>query len=367
MQLGFLINQFLLGPHPKTKKLRKQREYCVSSTNVVARYRNNGNPKDVIKLEPEARVSPSEKDVEIKMLFSPINPGDINVIQGSYPRQQKLPSICGSEGVGEVVRVGSQVSKLKVGDVVLPIKEGFGTWRKFATCKESDVFPVKVPEDVPLEYIASASINVATAYRLLEDFVSLKEGDVIIQNGANGMVGATIIQLAAAKGIKSINIIRPRSDFPDQVEKLKGYGAYMVISDDYVKKFEFRNLISDLPKPKLALNCVGGDSATEMARLLGKNGTMVTYGGMSLKPVIIPSSLFIFNDINLKGFWMSQWYESHTLEERINLLNKFIQLIDSHKLRLWSEKHEFVEGFDTALDRAINSFSRDRKVLLKFE
>ena len=41
-----------------------------------------------------------------------------------------------------------------------------------------------------------------------------------------------------------------------------------VVGDDYVRTLEFRNLIADLPRPKLALNCVGGETATEMARLL---------------------------------------------------------------------------------------------------
>jgi hypothetical protein len=53
------------------------------------------------------------------------------------------------------------------------------------------------------------------------------------------------------------------------VERLKAYGAYMVVADDYIRTREFRQLISDLPKPKLALNAVGGDTATEMSRLLG--------------------------------------------------------------------------------------------------
>lgn len=50
---------------------------------------------------------------------------------------------------------------------------------------------------------------------------------------------------------------------------MKSYGAYVVVGDDYIRTREFRDLIGDLPKPKLALNCVGGETATEMARLLG--------------------------------------------------------------------------------------------------
>jgi hypothetical protein len=49
------------------------------------------------------------------------------------------------------------------------------------------------------------------------------------------------------------------------------------------------------------------------------------------------------------------------------LLSTLAELVRAKKLRLWTERHNFVEGFDTALKRAIQSSSRDRKVLLKFE
>lgn len=43
---------------------------------------------------------------------------------------------------------------------------------------------------------------------MLHDFERLKEGDVIIQNGATSTVGLSVIQIAKAKGIKTINIVR---------------------------------------------------------------------------------------------------------------------------------------------------------------
>jgi trans-2-enoyl-CoA reductase len=56
----------------------------------------------------------------------------------------------------------------------------------------------------------------------LEDFVQLKSGDVIIQNGANSAVGQAVIQLAKQKGVKTINVIRDRSDWANTVERMKG-------------------------------------------------------------------------------------------------------------------------------------------------
>jgi len=308
--------------------------------------------------------------VTVKFLFSPINPADINVIQGTYPVQSQLPGVGGSEGVAQVVAVGDGVRELKVGDLVLPSKAGIGTWRTHGTFASSDLIAVpSSAKGVKPEYLASISVNPATALRLLEDFESLKAGDVVIQNGANSMTGLSVIQIAASRGVKTINIIRrARTDYPALVERMKQYGATVVIGDDYSRTSEFRKLISDQPKPKLALNCVGGATATEMARLLAPGGTLVTYGGMGLKPVEVPTGTLIFNDLRLRGFWLTRWYEQNGKEGRLKVLNELIALIQSEKLRLWSEAHSFNEkAFPNALDRAIFTLKRDRKVLLQFE
>lgn len=45
---------------------------------------------------------------------------------------------------------------------------------------------------------------------MLNDFTRLKEGDVIVQNGATSAVGQAIIQICASRNIKTFNIIRDR-------------------------------------------------------------------------------------------------------------------------------------------------------------
>jgi trans-2-enoyl-CoA reductase len=68
---------------------------------------------------------------------------------------------------------------------------------------------------------------------------------------------------------------------------------------------------SVVPKPKLAMNCVGGKNALECLRHLDKGGIMVTYGGMSREPVTVPTSAFIFKDISVHGLWMTRWSTDH--------------------------------------------------------
>ena len=47
---------------------------------------------------------------------------------------------------------------------------------------------------------------------MLLDFVKLKEGDVVIQNGANSAVGQAVVQMAKFKKVKTVNLIRDRYD-----------------------------------------------------------------------------------------------------------------------------------------------------------
>lgn len=47
-------------------------------------------------------------------------------LPGNYGLLPKLPAVGGNEGVGQVVAVGSSVSRLKPGDWVIPASAGLG-------------------------------------------------------------------------------------------------------------------------------------------------------------------------------------------------------------------------------------------------
>jgi len=309
-------------------------------------------------------------DVLVKMLAAPIHPADLNMIEGSYPLRSKLPAVGGNEGAAQVLEVGENVSNIKVGDRVIFTQPGLGTWRSHGVFQSAHL--LTVPSDLPVEYTATASINPCTAWRLLHDFQQLKEDDVIVQNGANSSVGMSVIQMAAAKGIKTINIIREqRSDFAEVVERLKRLGGYIVVSDQYAQTPNFARLLNDLPsKPKLALNAVGGESATEMARILGDGGTLVTYGGMSRKPVTVPTSLLIFKDIELRGFWLNRWIANHSREEHEATIKQVLSFVREEKLKLWMETWDLSTAWQQALQKVKNNppgSRADRKILFTFD
>jgi trans-2-enoyl-CoA reductase len=161
---------------------------------------------------------------------------------------------------------------------------------------------------------------------MLMDFEKLNPGDCVIQNGGNSAVGQAVIQLCRELGLKCVSLIRPREDFKAIKAKLLSLGNKdtIVITDD-----ELRSSMKG--KAQLGLNSVGGKSATEIIRALEPSRTLVTYGGMSRQPVIVPTSHLIFNDIRLKGFWMTRWNTENTIEARTKMLETIGGLMQANK------------------------------------
>jgi trans-2-enoyl-CoA reductase len=85
-----------------------------------------------------------------------------------------------------------------------------GTWRTYAETSPDALLPL--PKDAKISPVAAAtiSVNPFTADRMLLDFVDLKKGDWVVQNGANSGVGQNVIQLARIRGFKTVNVIRDR-------------------------------------------------------------------------------------------------------------------------------------------------------------
>ncbi|XP_075709445.1 enoyl-[acyl-carrier-protein] reductase, mitochondrial isoform X2 [Rhinoderma darwinii] len=308
--------------------------------------------------------SPTHYEVRVKMLAAPINPSDINMVQGTYALLPQLPSVGGNEGVGVVAEVGNHVSSLRPGDWVILVDAGLGTWRTEGLFSEEAL--VRVPSDISIVGAATLSVNPCTAYRLLSDYETLRPGDSVIQNASNSSVGQAVIQIAASLGITTINVVRDRSNLQSLVERLRDLGANHVITEEQLRKPEMKDLFRNCPRPRLALNCVGGKSTTEMLRHLDYGGTMVTYGGMAKQPVTIPVSALIFKNVKLCGFWVTQWKKDryHNREEITKMIRDLCDLIRRGKL-LSSPCTEWpLEDFSQALRDAQTPFLSRKQILM---
>lgn len=313
-----------------------------------------GVPEEVARVESRELPAIAADQVLVEMKASPINPADINRLEGKYPIRSPLPAIAGNEGVGVIAQTGAAISNLRVGQPVFSL-DRVGNWCEAYVADANSVIPL--PDDIPLEQAAMLSVNPPTAWRMLEAFVDLQPGDWVIQNAANSGVGRAVIQIARLHGLKTVNIVRRK----DLIPELEAEGADVVVTDEIPLSKQIRDLTGNGAAP-LGLNAVGGESAREIAKSLSDHGTLVTYGAMGLQPLQISNSLLIFKDLRFRGFWINAWYKRAEVSEIREMFDQLIPLLTSGALNVPIEKTYPLTNIKDALSHARQSH-RTGKIL----
>lgn len=262
--------------------------------------------------------------VIVAMEAAPINPADLNQIEGRYPVRFELPATPGFEGAGVVVETGANVSDIVPGaHVILP--HNLGTWREACAVPANEL--LVLPPEIDLTQGAMLKINPLTAWRLLHGYVQLREGDWVMQNAANSAAGRAVIQIARARGFKTVNVVR-RAEL---VQELHDEGGDLVLVDNEKLREQVREQTDDA-RVVLGLNAVGGESALRMMNCLAPGSTLVTYGAMSLQPLKVPNGMLIFKDLRLRGIWINKWYDNASPAERMEAFAPLFELAKEEKL-----------------------------------
>jgi len=329
----------------------------MSKTIKAIVYETHGNPPDVLQIKTEPWPESAVDEAIVEMRSAPINPADINAIEGKYPGRREVPAIPGFEGAGIVLEVGANVSTIRKGALVI-LPHNIGTWREALAVKASEL--VAVPPEIEPVHAAMLKINPMTAWRLLHDYVDLAHGDWLIQNAANSAVGRAVIQIARELGFKTVNVVR-RAEL---IDELRALGGDIVLVDGEKLRDEVKAATGGAPI-RLGLNSVGGDSALHLANCLAFGGTLVSFGAMSLQPLKIPTGLFIFKDLRFRGIWINKWYDNATMAERVAAFNPLFEMAKRGLLKTKVEKAYSVDDAKSAVAHAMQS-KRSGKVIFEF-
>ncbi|CCD22874.1 enoyl-[acyl-carrier-protein] reductase NDAI_0A07200 [Naumovozyma dairenensis CBS 421] len=289
------------------------------------------------------------KSIVLKSLAFPINPSDINQLQGVYPSlppktleysTNEPAAIAGNEGVFEVVSIPPEmntnsINDLNEGDWVIPLYANQGTWSNYRVFKDPKEL-VRV-NGLDLYTAATVAVNGVTAYQLVKNFISWDiestGNEWLIQNAGTSGVSKMVTQIAKINGIKTLSVIRDRDDFDEVAETLeKTFGATKVISesqnnDKVFNKEVLPKILGENARVRLALNSVGGKSSSSIARKLENDALMLTYGGMSKQPVTLPTSLHIFKGLTSQGYWSTK----HNKENPSQKIDAIDAIVDMYK------------------------------------
>lgn len=288
-------------------------------------YRSFGNPAEVLEVVEEESPVLESGMLRVEVVRAPINPSDLIQIAGEYGVKPQLPCAAGNEGIGRVV----EGEGLPAGQLVL-LPAGQGTWVSEVVAPASQFIPLP---DGDVDQLSMLLVNPATAYLMLNDFVDLKEGDWVIQSAANSGVGGYLVQLCKARGINLVNVVRRES----AIAGLKDMGAEHVLVDGPNLAAEVKQATG--AKMKLALDAVAGETFGRLGDTLERGGTLVNYGAMSMQPCQMVAGSLIFRDINVRGFWLVNFFERASKEERMKVYGELTQMVLSGALYAPIDRH----------------------------
>ncbi|WP_034360536.1 NADP-dependent oxidoreductase [Deinococcus phoenicis] len=227
-------------------------------------------PNDVVQIGFLPQPRPGPYDLLVRVRAASVNPIDL-AIRGGRLRPilpYKLPLILGSDLSGEVVAVGSAVTRFAVGDEVFARldKDRIGAFAEYALVgeKEAALKPAR------LTHVQAASIPLVglTAWQALTELGQVRRGQKVLIQAGSGGVGSIAIQLARSLGAEVATTVSARNE-----ALVRELGAQTVI--DY-RTQQFDDVLSD---QDFVLDTQGGDVLARSFKVLRWGGTLVTING----------------------------------------------------------------------------------------
>jgi len=217
---------------------------------------------------------PERNELLVNIRASGINFAELMARQGLYDRTPKLPAALGMEATGDVLMVGEDVTKFKVGDRVICMKD-FGLWAEFVCVPAVNCF--KMPDAMSYEQGAAIPVNYITAYHMLFEFGNLRPGNSVLIHMAAGGVGTAATQLC--KTVANVTVFGTAS--ASKHEAIRQLGV------DHPIDYRTQDYVTEIRKisPQgvdIVLDPLSGADSTKGFDLLKPFGKIIHFGAANV-------------------------------------------------------------------------------------
>jgi len=297
--------------------------------------------------------TPASDEILVKMKACSLNYRDMLITMGGYVRNDVRPIVPLSDGAGEVVSVGSEVTNFALGDRV--IGNFFQAWKKGKIDDEglnsamggsidgvlAEYFilkadcSVKIPDYLSYAEAATLPCAATTAWHALVSVGELKPNDTVLLLGTGGV---SIFGLQIAKALGAKTIITSSSD--EKLARAKELGADFTVNYSTHPNWEEEVLKITHGKGVDNVLEVGGAGTFEKSSACVKpNGTLSLIGiltGLESPPI---SLMTIFNLLRIQGIYVGSTamleqlvstMEAHQIHPEIDKSFPFSKAIDAY-------------------------------------
>lgn len=273
---------------------------------------------------PVPKIGPA--DVLMKVWAAGVCGSDLNIERGTH--FYKAPVTLGHEYSGIVTEVGSEVTRVKVGDKIVSDIEAPGGWlgvtqdgafAEYMRIPESVVHVC--PPDMPLDAAALVEPVTGGMLHCLQERNSINAGDFVVSIGP-GPMGILAVQFAKLRGARAVALVGLKSD-EARLSVGKKVGA------DYIFHYEDdpRERIMELSNggADFVVDCAGTQEGTQLAIDLarpaweGPGGRgRIALVAMWGKPITLNMDKCAMGQLSLSGGW--SWNGPETWDLAIDIL-----------------------------------------------
>lgn len=227
--------------------------------------RQYGSP-EVLQYEDVEQPKIESKQLLVKVYATSINPIDWKTRKGmlSFLTWYQFPKILGFDVAGEVVEVGSEVTRFQVGDSIYG-STSFpgGAYAEYAAIPEN--LAALKPTNLTYEEAAAVPLAALTALQALRDQGNIQTGLRVLINGAAGGVGTFGVQIAKALGAEVTGVSSTKN-----LDLVKSLGA------DYVIDYTQQDFTQGTGQYDIIFDVVGKRSLSATKGVLKPNGVYIT-------------------------------------------------------------------------------------------
>jgi NADPH2:quinone reductase len=225
-----------------------------------------GGPEMLIP-EERAVPSPGAGEILVKVAAAGVNRPDVMQRKGNYPPPPGAPDTPGLEIAGEIVALGPNVKRWKIGDRVFALVPG-GGYAEYCLAHESHALPLS---GLPMVEAAAIPETFFTVWHNMVERGGLKSGETFLIHGGSSGIGTAAIQIAKQLGAKVI-ITAGSAEKCDACRKLGADVAINYKTEDFVAATKAATADKGAD---LILDMVGGDYITRNYEAAAVEGRIV--------------------------------------------------------------------------------------------
>ena len=307
------------------------------------------NLKKAERREPE----PGPNEVMVRVRATSLNFRDLMMVQGGYNPRQKLPLIPNSDGAGEVVEVGEDVHRVRVGDRVAGIfaqkwlagapdmsvrgstlgSPLDGMLTEYRVLHEDGL--VHIPEHLTYEEAATLPCAAVTAWNALMVQGGMKAGDTVLLLGTGGV---SIFGLQFAKMAGARAIITSSSD--EKLERARSLGAWETINYQETPDWEKRVLELTGTGADHVVEVGGAGTLTKSLASVTLGGTVTVIGVLSGVSTDLDVRTMLMKSVRLQGLFvgsrrmfedMNKAISYHHMQPVVDRTFKFDQAVEAFR------------------------------------